>query len=156
MNKILRRSLAVGVVVLGGMQLVPAERENPPVSKAFTAPAEVMSILQKACYDCHSNETKWPWYSYVAPMSWLVSDHVREGREEMNFSQWDQASAEMRAEVAEEVYEEVAEGEMAPWYYRLSHANARLTDAERETLQSWAGVSGSEGGGEGHEDDEDD
>jgi hypothetical protein len=80
--------IAVGVA-LGLAQLVPLDRSNPPVSAEVPATPEVRAILKRSCYDCHSNETRWPWYAYAAPMSWLLVYDVHEAREHMNFSTWD-------------------------------------------------------------------
>jgi len=84
----------VGVIPFLGVQLVPVDRTNPPVESAVAAPAEVRSILRRSCFNCHSYETEWPWYGYVAPLSWLVAHHVHEAREEMNFSTWNRLNGQ--------------------------------------------------------------
>ena len=76
------------VVVIIGIQFIPVERTNPPVVSDIDAPSEVKDILRKACYDCHSNETKWVWYTKIAPASFLAVKDVNEGREHLNFSEW--------------------------------------------------------------------
>jgi len=76
------------IIVVIAIQFVTVERTNPPVTGEINVTPELKSVLQKSCYDCHSNETVWPWYSKVAPVSWLVSKDVVEGREELNFSEW--------------------------------------------------------------------
>jgi hypothetical protein len=96
-----RIALALLVLLLL-IQLWPVERTNPPVSAPLEADPEVVAVLRAACYDCHSNETVWPWYSRVAPLSWQVAHHVEEGREELNFSEWGSYTAETRREFAEE------------------------------------------------------
>ena len=125
-----------GVVLLA--QAVPVDRVNPREQSGMSAPAEVGALLRRACYDCHSNETVWPWYSRVAPASWLLSHDVHEGRDTLNFSTWDAYGAARRAKALRETAEEVAEGEMPPWYYRLLHPEARLTAHEVEVLRAWA------------------
>jgi len=126
------------VVFAGGIQLVPVERTNPPVTMVVDAPPPVMSILQRACYDCHSNETVWPWYSRVAPISWIIAGHVEDGREHMNFSTWDEYDDEDRADLVEGVWDEVEDGDMPlPNYVRL-HPEAVLSDADRATLKAWS------------------
>lgn len=123
----------VGLAIVAGaivIQLVPVERTNPPVTREirWNAP-ETAEIARRACYDCHSNETVWPWYAYVAPVSWRVAEHVEHGREHMNFSEWDTPN-----EDADEIVEVLEEGEMPlPDYLRL-HAEARLTDEELEAF----------------------
>ena len=80
-----RGLVALGVILLAA-QLVPVDRSNPPVQGEVAAPSEVRAILRRACYDCHSNAVRWPWYGRVAPVSWLLERDVREGRKEVNFS----------------------------------------------------------------------
>lgn len=139
---------AVGLVALLLLaQLIPVARANPPVESDVAAPSEVASVLRRSCYDCHSNETAWPWYSRIAPVSWLVVKDVREGREALNYSTWGRYSTEERAEKLEETWDEVAEGEMPLRIYTLAHPGARLTAADREALRAWAM------GGTGHEED---
>jgi len=105
----LRWMLIAVAVVVAGIQFVPVERTNPAVEAAFNGPPEVERILRRSCYDCHSHETRWPWYSRVAPVSWTVAQHVRQGREHLNFSRW---NAREEAEVARECLEEVKAGRM--------------------------------------------
>jgi len=141
-------ALGLLLVVAVGIQFVPVDRSNPPVTMVVDAPPEVLAILKRSCFDCHSNETVWPWYSRVAPMSWRIAEHVEHGREHVNFSTWDEYDAEDKAEILEESWEEVEEGKMPlPNYLRL-HSEARLSDADRAVLQAWA-----ESAGGGHDDD---
>ena len=131
-----KTKIAVGLgVALLAIQLVPVSRTNPPVTAPVAAPPEVQALLKRACFDCHSHETVWPVQAYVAPISWLVAHDVEEGREELNFSAWDQVD---RKKVAKKLPKEVGEGEMPPWFYVLAHPSARLTEAERRTLSDWA------------------
>ena len=128
--------VAVAVVVI---QFVPVARPlNPPVTSEVPASPEVRTILRRACYDCHSNETVWPWYSKVAPVSWLVAKDVREGRAELNFSTWDQYNTKEQAKKLRESFEEVAEGEMPPWIYKPLHRDAVLSAQDRSALRRWA------------------
>lgn len=127
------------VVALGvGIQLVPVSRENPPVEAEVPAPPEVRQVLERACYDCHSHETRWPWYARVAPASWLVTRDVSHAREHLNFSTWNRYDAEERREKLEEAWEEVDEGDMPLWFYVPLHPEARLDEADKETLRRWA------------------
>jgi hypothetical protein len=120
------------------LQLVPVDRTNPPVEEEVPASPEVREVLVRACYDCHSNETVWPWYSRVAPMSWLAVRDVREGREALNFSTWNRLSTRERMEALQESWEEVEEGEMPLWFYLPAHPEARLTPPDRALLRAWA------------------
>ena len=90
-------------------------------------PAHAASVVARSCRDCHSNQTVWPWYSAVAPASWLVARDVREGRAHLNFSEWNIYGAEMSRLRMKAICEEVTEGKMPPKYYTPLHRNARLT-----------------------------
>jgi hypothetical protein len=126
------------LVLLIAAQLVRPARTNPPVTAEIDAPDEVRAVLRRACYDCHSRLTVWPWYAHVAPVSWLVAHDVAEGREHLDFTAWDGYRAKKRAKKMEELVEEVEEGEMPLWYYVVLHPGARLAPAERERLIAWA------------------
>jgi cytochrome c551/c552 len=126
----------VGVLVL--IQLRRPERDNPPVTADVVAPPEVKAILKRACYDCHSHETVWPWYSNVAPISWMVARHVELGRYRLNFSAWESYDEKQKAHKLEELVDEVTEGEMPMPGYVALHSEAKLTDAEKATLLNWA------------------
>ncbi len=135
-----RTTIAAAAVLAGlaAIQLVPVDRSNPPVETEIDAPPDVHAILERSCYDCHSNQTRWPWYARVAPISWLVAHDVEEGREHLNFSEWNRLDGEERAELIEEVWEEVEEGEMPLWFYLPLHPEARLSPGDMETLRDWA------------------
>jgi hypothetical protein len=130
----------IGILTMAfvGIQFVPVERTNPPVEQEVPAPENVRQILRRACYDCHSNETAWPWYSRVAPVSWLIARDVTKGRAELNFSTWNRLSTKQQVEAMHESWEEVEEGEMPPWFYLPPHPDARLSAADRETLRRWS------------------
>lgn len=159
-------SVVLGVVaaVAVAIQLVPVDRSNPPENGPLVIQdAAVADVFDRACADCHTNGTTWPWYSKVAPVSWWVVDHVEEGREHLNLSTWASLSADDQDHKLEEWVEMVEEGEMPLPSYTWGHPEARLSDQERETLMAWAraqradlGVSGSGEGesGESHEEGE--
>jgi hypothetical protein len=132
--------LTLGVVVaaLCLAQLVPVARTNSPVVADLTAPPEVSAVLREACYDCHSGETRWPWYSRVAPTSWLVAHDVTEGREHLDFSTWGTLPPRQRTKLLGKIAQDVDEGEMPPWAYALVHPDARLGDDARRALIGWA------------------
>ena len=125
--------LAAGLVVA---QFIQPERTNPPAdpSASFEAvvkpPKEVAAVIGRACRDCHSNQTTWPWYSRVAPVSWLVVGDVNEGRSKLNFSQWNIYSPEMTRIKLGAMCEEVRTGDMPPKYYTPMHPQARVNGAE--------------------------
>lgn len=118
------------LVILVGIQFIPVNRTNPPVTREikWNAP-ETKALAQRACFACHSNETVWPAYSYIAPISLRVANHVEEGRGELNFSAWDQPNADF-----DEVRENIERGEMPLKDFLLLHPEARLTAAETQQL----------------------
>ena len=101
-------------------------------------PAEITSIFKRSCMDCHSSQTTWPWYSYVAPASWLVERDVRRGRDHMNFSEWQQYTLQKQQKLLADVASAVKNGEMPLHQYTFIHRQARLTDAERDLVYQWA------------------
>jgi heme-binding protein len=135
------------------IQLVPVSRTNPAVQSEFRGSPELVSVLRRACYDCHSNETVWPWYSRVAPLSWIIAHDVSEGRADLNFSTWNQLSPQKQAEAIKESWEEVAEGKMPTWYYVIVHPKARLSPNDQSILRAWAGSPASREKG-GNDDDD--
>jgi hypothetical protein len=134
----LRFAVLGSLILLVGIQLVPVDRSNPPVQGVVDAPEPVLRVLRRACFDCHSNQTRWRWYAYVAPVSWIVADDVHEARHEMNFTEWSHASARERAKAAEECWEEVSEGHMPLPRYLRAHPEARLSEADLSLLRAWA------------------
>ena len=136
-----RGGLAIALVamVLGAAQFAQIRRTNPPVMGNLAAPADVSKIIRNACYDCHSNETQWPWYSQIAPASWLAYRHVMEARVRLNFSEWADYGYDPGTEAhkLEEIEKLIRSGAMPPWYYRMMHARGRLTDAQRRTVLRW-------------------
>ncbi len=138
MNKDKKKKLLIAAAILAMViQFVPVDRSNPPVTGNFDAPPEIAAILRRSCYDCHSHETRWPWYGYVAPISWTLAAHVSEGRSKLNFSQWAMYSAKEKAHASEEIWEEVEEGKMPLPVYRWVHRNARLSADEKQALLRW-------------------
>ncbi len=134
----MRRWLFVLVGVGVAMQLVPISRAPGPPAEDVGAPPALAGAMRRACHDCHSQATVWPWYGYVAPVSWLLAYDVSEAREHLNFSAWSLLPAKKRAKRLDEVAEEVEKGEMPPAIYRLMHSEARLDDATRAALVAWA------------------
>ncbi len=141
------------------IQLLPYRVQNPPVVQGPAWDStSTEALARRACFDCHSNEVRTPWYGQVAPLAWIVRRHVDEARHELNLSEMHRPQEE-----AHEAGEKVMEGEMPPWYYTLLHPEAQLSDAERRQLA--AGLDATLGGegsehaepeARGHHDDDDD
>lgn len=132
--------LALPVVLLG-IQIHRPERANPPadtgqaISTKLAVPEEVQSVLNRSCGDCHSNRTVWPWYSNVAPVSWLVAGHVREGREHLNFDDW--PGTHKPAKLLDEICEEVEKGGMPLAGYVRLHSAAALSETDKRLICGW-------------------
>lgn len=123
--------LAVAIIGLILIQFIPVNTTNPPVvSEPKWDSPQTRALAQRACFDCHSNETEWPSYAKIAPISWVIANHVAEGREKLNFSDW----RSVRAEKTNEAIEVILEGSMPPLYYTPIHPTARLTPAEKQAL----------------------
>ena len=131
-------SLAVAFLLL---QLTNPARVNPPVKSDLIAstppPGPVAATLIAACYDCHSDQTRWPWYSHIAPMSWLIANDVNEGRENLNLSEWPADDAKRAARRLENMSDNIDAGNMPPQKYTAIHADARLTESQRKVMTDW-------------------
>lgn len=128
----LKALLSLGILFVL-IQLIPYGRnhENPPVTgEPEWDSSRTRELFFRACADCHSNETKWPWYANVAPVSWLVTHDVDEGREYFNISEWNQN----RKQKADDAAEEIEEGEMPLWFYVPLHPEADLNEVEKQEL----------------------
>src|SRR5258708_13661824 len=131
MKKKLKWIFAALVVAFVLLQLTNPARTNPPVKNDFcatNAPPQIAAMLHAACYDCHSHETRWPWYSRVAPMSWQIAQDVKDGRESLNFSDWPVGNPKRAAKKLEDMSEQIEYKEMPLKKYTLIHADARLTE----------------------------
>lgn len=143
-HPVLRRLALVGLVVaavfVGAIQFIPIDRSHPEVGPQadLKAPAAVKVILKRACYDCHSFETRWPWYARIAPLSLVIQHHVQEGREKLNFSTWETRSSQGKTRKAHALVDSVEDRSMPPWDYRLMHPEAALGEGDVATLKTWS------------------
>ena len=141
--RILKWIAIVLVVALVGIQFVRPARTNPPVDKSQTIEAftqmtpEVASILDRSCRDCHSNQTVWPWYSNVAPVSWWVIDHTNQGRSDLNYSEWGKLAPDRRDRKLRQICDEVQDGIMPLSSYLPMHPAAKLSEQDKKTLCDW-------------------
>ena len=142
MRGIKRAGLLI-IVLLVVAQFIPVDRSNPAVDSTKTiyasgiVPDDIHAVLQRSCKDCHSNETYWPWYSKVAPVSWLVASDVHKGRRELNLSEWAPYTDKRKEHKLDSICEQVKQGEMPDGKYTLIHANAKLSDVERAAICKW-------------------
>src|SRR3954454_18583929 len=140
MKKVLR-VLVLGAVAVGvGIQFVPVRDvgTNPPHRFKLDAPPEVEALMRHACFDCHSNETRWPLYARLAPSSWLMSRDIHNGRNHLNFSEWGDVDEDERQDDLENAWEQVESGEMPPWFYVFPfHPDAKLSAADKALLKSY-------------------
>jgi hypothetical protein len=145
MKRVPAKRIVLGVVAaLLLIQLIPAGRTNPPVTPSrslaahMAVPPEVQSILKRACYDCHSSETVWPWYSHVAPVSWYVVHDVNVGRSHVNFQDWEaQENPKEGLEHLGLTCKLMQEGKMPPADYLLMHKNASVSAADTNAVCAW-------------------
>lgn len=144
MKKTLKWSGIVLIVFLVASQAIRPAKTNPAVDETktigvnATVSPEVAAILDRACIDCHSSKTTWPWYSEVAPVSWWLVDHVNEGRKELSLSEWGTYDSKKKLRKLEKICEEVEHGAMPLKSYLLLHPAARLSDSDKQTLCEWA------------------
>lgn len=139
-------ALIIGVGVVAMQFVARPDRTNPPedarvaLSSRLRVPDDVRAILDRSCNDCHSNTTRWPWYTAVAPASWIVADHVDEGRRHLNFSVWGTYSVKRQAAKLEMISAEVDKGSMPLKGYLMLHGDATLSEADKDRLCEWAGA----------------
>lgn len=143
MNKTFKIAATSTITILIILQFFDPAPVNPvvdPNNVIFTyrpAPGEVEILLKNACFDCHSYETNYPWYAYVAPVSWYIENHVSEGRENVNFSLWTSYTPDEQDHVLEECFEEIKKGHMPLKSHQLVHPEARLSQKEKDMLLNY-------------------
>lgn len=140
LKKILLFLLAVLVIIQffhPKKNKAPGEQPNY-IGKVYPVPADVKAILQKACNDCHSNNTRYPWYSNIQPVDWWLNDHVKDGKKELNLDEYTHRSLRFQYHKLEEIAEQVREGEMPLKSYTWMHRDALLTETEKARLAGWA------------------
>jgi hypothetical protein len=148
----LKRILIVIVIILVIIQFIrPTKNVHPgtqpnSIMNKYPASAEVKGILEKTCYDCHSNNTRYPWYNNIQPVAWWLNNHIKDGKRSLNFDEFLTYPANRQAKKMKQVIDEVKEGEMPLSSYTIIHKDAKLTDPEKQALLGWAsGVQNSYG-----------
>jgi hypothetical protein len=143
MRRVFKWMVAGCGVLMSGMQTIRPARTNPQSQPADSLqtrtqmPPPVAAILERACQDCHSNETRWPWYSQIAPVSWFVANHVGHGRRHLNFSEWSRYDAQRAAGLLASIADAVNDGWMPLSSYTLLHRDARLSEADARLIRAW-------------------
>jgi cytochrome c551/c552 len=131
------------IVVLAVIQLYRPAKTNPPIDPKkeiganMTVDPQAAAFLKRACYDCHSNHTVWPWYSNVAPVSWLVTSDVNDGRRRMNMSDWSSYPPDKRSKFLDGMCKRVTRGNMPLWFYKPMHPKSWVSKADAEDLCRW-------------------
>jgi hypothetical protein len=147
MKRLLKLAVVAGVVGFVVLQIFPAKvigiptqdiGANPPERFPFDGPPEVEAIMRRACFDCHTNETRWPLYARIAPGSWLMARDIHNGRNHLNFSKWADADDDERQTDRENCLEQIESGAMPPWFYILPfHPDAKLSPSDKATLKAY-------------------
>jgi len=137
----MKRTLLIFVIVFILMQLIQVDKANEVTDKSLEikAPDDIMKMLKVSCYDCHSNEVIWPWYSNIAPFSWVISTHVDDGRKWLNFSVWENYTEEEKKKKLKGIYR-TAYAVMPLESYIFLHEEADLTKEQRTQIRDWTGV----------------
>jgi hypothetical protein len=144
LKKIIKIALIVIVVAFIIAQFIRPDFTNPPVVASETlaasteVPADVQTVLSRSCSDCHSNETRYPWYSKVTPFNWFLADHIKDGRKEMNLSVWNTYAPKKKMKKLEELCEQVEQGEMPLPSYLWIHREAVLAEGDAALLCNWS------------------
>ena len=145
MKKILKIIAVILIVGLIAIQFINRpdkttsnEVTNDDITKKVSVPADVQVILKRSCYDCHSSQTVWPWYSNIAPVSWLVADDVVKGRQKMNFNTWGKMSASKQEKKFSDIVDVLTDASMPLPKYLIIHKDAVLSEQDKQTLLKWA------------------
>jgi hypothetical protein len=137
MARIVNILFIVVFLILLGIQFIPINKTNPIITQDIQAPAEVKNILRTSCYNCHSNETKWPWYSNFAPVSWMIINDVSDARNKLNFSTWNKISFEKKEELMKDIWDEVRQEDMPLTLYTFIHPEAKLDILQKNIIKKW-------------------
>ena len=144
MKKIIKKILFIGLIIFLLMQLYqPARNESfeqditANFTKVYNVPKNVEAILRTSCYDCHSNNTNYPWYSNVQPVGFFMEHHIKEAKEDLNFDEWGKYSKRKQENKLDRIVKQIKSDEMPLALYTLIHKNARLTTVQKEEIMDW-------------------
>lgn len=141
--KILKIIVLVLLVAFVGIQFIPTERnQSDLVPKTDflvvnNTPEDIGKLLEVSCYDCHSNNTKYPWYNKVQPVAWFLEDHIKDGKKELNFSEWDEYSNRRKNSKLKSIISQIRDDEMPLFSYTIMHRNAVFSDSEKELVMEY-------------------
>lgn len=143
MKRIKKVLLAAGIVFVALQFIQPVKNINnqefaTDISKTIPVPGNVQAILKNACYDCHSNNTRYPWYAYIQPAGWLLSTHIAEAKDKLNFNEFGNLSARRQISKLDGIANSIKDDIMPLSSYKLMHRSAQLTADEKELLIKWA------------------
>ena len=142
--RLIKKILLVLLILFIAIQFIqPARNTNGQVlptdiSKTVSVPKNVQYVLQAACYDCHSNHTNYPWYNYVQPTAWILANHIKHGKRDLNFSDFGSYSTRKQQSKLKAIADQIKDGEMPLYSYTIIHKNARLSKEEKELIIDWA------------------
>ncbi|WP_142785844.1 heme-binding domain-containing protein [Changchengzhania lutea] len=141
--RIVKIIAAVLLVAFVGIQFIPTKRNQSDIVPETDfmlvnkVPETIQKKLQVSCYDCHSNNTQYPWYNKIQPAAWFLEDHIKEGKAELNFNAWDSLSNRRKASKLRSIVKQIEGGEMPPDSYILIHKDAKFSEAEAEGMINW-------------------
>lgn len=140
MKKILKIVAMIVLVAFVGIQFIPTEKNQSDFAPKTdfllvnNTPETISNLLIESCYDCHSNNTKYPWYNRIQPMAWFLEDHIKEGKKELNFSEWNEYSDRRKNSKLNSIISQIEDDEMPLFSYTLIHRNAVYSDSEKELV----------------------
>ncbi|MEB8329550.1 heme-binding domain-containing protein [Flavobacteriaceae bacterium KMM 6897] len=143
MNKIVKIIVLALLVGFVGIQFIPTSRNQSAIVPKTDfmvvndVPNQVESIIKTSCYDCHSNNTEYPWYNKMQPVAWFLEDHVQHGKEELNFNEWADLSSRRKNSKLKSILSQIEDGEMPLWPYTLVHREAKLSEDEKKIVLEW-------------------
>jgi hypothetical protein len=140
----LKKIFIIAVIILVGIQFIPTKRNiskqllETDITKSFSVPKPVQDIFKRSCYDCHSNNTNYPWYNKVQPVSWLLENHIEEGKKELNFSDFGSYSKRKQRNKLKSIISQIKDDEMPLWTYTIIHKKAKLSEKDKALIKQWA------------------
>lgn len=143
--RIIKKIAIALLVAFVGIQFIPTRRNQsdiiPKTDFMFVndVPEGISKKIQVSCYDCHSNNTAYPWYNRIQPFAWFLEDHIREGKSELNFSEWENYSNRRKKSKLKSIISQIKDDEMPLWSYELIHDDAKLSEKDKELIMEWFG-----------------